>query len=171
LQALVQRAEQLAEVRDRARRLRDAIGAGLRALASPRQLGGLALPLALALERPGDEREPDHRGGERRRGGARQGRAAGGCRDLAPASEAPRCSPVRSTSSGRMGPVSAGRYAACNKGARARPGTSRAAAGGSMFGQGRWRTCALVALVTALASSQVATAQETSRYSLQGFGG
>jgi hypothetical protein len=40
-----------------------------------------------------------------------------------------------------------------------------------MFGQGRWRTCALVALLTALASSQVATAQETSRYSLQGFGG
>ncbi len=39
-----------------------------------------------------------------------------------------------------------------------------------MLGRGRWRTCAL-ALLTALACGQGAVAQETPRYSLQGFGG
>jgi len=39
-----------------------------------------------------------------------------------------------------------------------------------MLGRGRWRTCA-IALLATLAWSQESTAQETPRYTLQGFGG
>ena len=60
-QALVQRAEEGIEVGHGARGLGDAVGAGLGALAPPREIGDLALALVLALERPRHERQPDHR--------------------------------------------------------------------------------------------------------------
>ena len=63
-QALVDRAEQRRQVPHRPRGLGDAVGAGLRPLAAPREIGRVHLLLALALEEPGHEGEPEDRGRE-----------------------------------------------------------------------------------------------------------
>ena len=55
------RAEQLLQVPDPARRLGDAVDASLRPLAPTRVLAGADLPLAFHLQQPGHQRNPDHR--------------------------------------------------------------------------------------------------------------